>query len=54
MPEPFFAILSHSPSDVAPCPWRKSSQAPREANGTIGRSGFLAMAYPFVDRFREF
>jgi len=54
MPEPFFAILSHSPSDVSPRAWRKASHAPREANGTIGRSGFLAMAYPFVDRCKEF
>src|SRR5919112_709913 len=50
MPEPFLATLSHSPSEVACRSSRKASHAPREAKGTIGRSGLAVMASPFDDR----
>jgi len=36
MPEPFLAILIHSPSEVARGSLRNASHASREANGAIG------------------
>ena len=52
MPERFLAILSHSPSDAVCCPSIQASQASREANGTIGRSGLAVMGSPFDTRHR--
>jgi hypothetical protein len=52
MPDPFLAILSHSPSDVACCSSSQASHAAREANGMIGRSGLVVMASPFDERCR--
>ena len=51
IPEPFLAILSHSPSDVACCPSRKAYHASREANGTIGKSDLVVMACPSYGLF---
>src|SRR5215212_1192487 len=53
MPEPFLAILTHSPSEVACRSSRKASHASREAKGKIGRSGLAAMASPSDDRCRR-
>src|SRR5215212_1219438 len=50
MPEPFLAILSQIPSEDACCSSRKTSHAPREANGKIGKSGLAVMASSFRDR----
>jgi hypothetical protein len=47
IPEPFLAILSHSPSEVVCRPSRKAFHASREANETIGRSGLGVMTSPF-------
>jgi len=46
MPEPFLAILSHNPPEVA---WCSSSQVPHafwEGNAIIGRSGSLLTIPP--------
>ena len=52
MPDPFLAILSHNPLDVACCSSSQDSHALREANGMIGRSGLVVMASPFDYRWR--
>src|SRR5215217_553996 len=53
MPDPFLAILTHSPSEVACRSSRKASHASREAKGKIGRSGLAAMASPPHARCRR-
>src|SRR5215208_5498507 len=53
MPDPFLAILTHSPSEVACRSSRKASHASREAKGKIGRSGLAAMASPSHARCRR-
>src|SRR5829696_7832097 len=47
MPEPFLAILSHSPSEPAWCSSSHASQPSREANEMIGRSGLAVTRSPF-------
>src|SRR3712207_6990177 len=48
IPDPFFAILSHSPSEVVWCFSSHVSHTSREVNGIVGSSGFLVdMASPF-------
>ena len=47
MPDPFLAILSHNPLDVACCSSSQDSHTLREANGMIGRSGVVVMTSPF-------
>src|SRR5215210_3140836 len=51
MPDPFLAILSHSPSEAAWFSSSQASQASREAKGMIGRS-LVVMTSPFDDRCR--
>ncbi len=50
MPDPFLAILSHSPPDVAWCSSSQAFHASREANGMIGKSVLVVMASPFYYR----
>src|SRR5215212_8006801 len=50
MPEPFLAILSHSPSDFLCRSSSHAAHASRDANGTMGRSGLVVIASPFWHR----
>src|SRR5919112_51838 len=50
MADPFLAILSHTPSDVAWCSSSHVAHASREANGMIDNSGLVTIASPFGAR----